>query len=346
MVHAKSSARVLSLICFSKSRLGLTSLLFFFALNLSFSSFADASCIDLLRPKPAAISVEAFTQAQQHSYSNQDLSQLSPEQILAAISQAAPNVDLLNLLKQEFKVDSLRLGSSFGVASWPYHVLTLKKLRGSGEKALAKYTIEFARFLFEEKRRQLRFVLRPDTYLASLERLTEQLEEIVYPALAILHPETLAESRQRWGAVRMSLRSLFMISPSTKQIWPLEGGTVDQRKSLNFRRQSLHWGISRTLAAVYISILASTLSHLPDHFESFKLLYQIRGDIIELGTDLGKGVPYDRKLEREKLISKYEERIQSLEKQIEADNGDSVKLKNLIKELRQAIVSMRAEISN
>lgn len=329
---------------FIRSRLTYVGLLFF----LGVAPATQASCLDLLRVDPGKFSEKIYTESLADQNFRPHMLGLLPEELLAVLGKSAPSLDLLALLKNEFSVESLRFGPRFRLASWPYRTLTLERPPDLHSENLAAYTLEFSRFLFESKRRSLRFVVNPVRYLASLERVTAGLETLVYPALEVLHPGTGVAERQRLGAFRLGLRSILLISPGKSQLWPLTGGNSEERLSLNRRRQSLHWGLSRTVAALYLSTLAMSLSELPDALKSFELLYKMRGDLIELGQEMSKGTTYDRRFERERLIAKYELRIQQLEAKITA-GGDSIQpqaLKDQIADLTSAILSMRAELES
>jgi len=343
MVLVKTLLKTNALI---QSRLAWAGLLLFF-INCSIVNPAEASCMDLLRGKPAPLSVEIFERSLNQPFPVRQAADLTPEELLGALSSLGEGFNLLQLLQDEFQVESLTYGSRFRLAYWPYHILVLKKPKATTPQALATYALEVSRFLFEEKRRRLRYTVHPGRYLEKLEAVTTDLEKMVYPALAILHPEKLAETRQRFAAFRLTLRSVFMIAPSTKQLWPWLGGSDDEKKTRNRRMQSLHWGLSRTFAALYIAAIASSLSHLPDSIDSFKLLYQIRYDLIELGEEMAKGSAYDPRAEREKLIIRYEARIQKLEAKLlsSTEQSEHQKTHALIEDLRESIKAIRKDLA-
>lgn len=270
-----------------------------------------------------------------------------PEEVLSYLGGfgGTKGLDSLWLALRAAGVERVRFGSSFKITGWRGGTLVVRRPNFHTPRAQGDAGLELARVLFAEKQRLLRWRLDPSRYLNDMQQFGGLLEDFVYPLVGATAPETLPEYKRRFGAIRYFLGALVGWVPGGG--WPANqdaasGWLAGDGPGSGVRRTSaLHFAFSRLFLALYISMSAVTISHLPQTYRALEFVYLLHDGIVRNLDSLKDGNSTDV---MHSVVERYERKVAQLEAELTTASNPA-EIHKKIGEIQAIIRSLEADLA-
>ena len=198
------------------------------------------------------------------------------------------------------------------------------------------------------------YTVNPKVYVDELSRFSQVLESFVYPALGASAPGTVPEMQKGFRWFRYSLRALIGLTAAEKDLWPLsqEGGVdwmlEESAAASSVRpRSTVHFAISRTVFALYMSMMAMAVVQVPETYEALSTAFKLRGEFSQVVQEFQAGYEFDSLKVRASLIESYEGKIAQLENQlVAADSATADEMRLKIERYQKIIRSIEVELES